>query len=244
MTSTLTRFDYNGNVISQRITDAWVNLTQMAKANGVRLDNYFANKATTVYLETLARSLESEGSKKTNQEGTSSDVQNPGIEILRVRKGGRKDLQGTWAHPLVAIHFAQWISPEFHLWCNQHIKTLIEKGETKLIPGRSQEYSLVYHQLRDFLKETGAEPHHYIRQAQKENSIIGKIHGREADNLSAMEDCAYVEAMKVSLEVGQKCFKLTRDGKLARKMMLERLEQCRPALEKVRTGTNALRLIG
>lgn len=37
---------------------------------------------------------------------------------------------GTWGHPLVAIEVARWISPAFGVWCNQHIKILLETGQT------------------------------------------------------------------------------------------------------------------
>jgi hypothetical protein len=45
---------------------------------------------------------------------------------------------GTWGHPLVAIEVARWISPQFGVWCNLHIKVLIETGSTSLnkpLPG-------------------------------------------------------------------------------------------------------------
>jgi hypothetical protein len=45
-----------------------------------------------------------------------------------VNKGGIANQQGTWAHPLVAIAFAQWISPQFHIWCNKCIKIIFETG--------------------------------------------------------------------------------------------------------------------
>jgi hypothetical protein len=38
----------------------------------------------------------------------------------------------TWGHPLVAIAFGQWISPEFHVWCNLNIQTLMTNGTVSL----------------------------------------------------------------------------------------------------------------
>ncbi len=102
---------YNGQEIEQR-DDSYVNLTQLAKASCKRLDNYLANKSTKEYLQELANSLEF-------QEDT----------LILTQEGV---LGGTYAHPLVAIHFGQWVSPAFHVWCNQHIKTLMETGKTEL----------------------------------------------------------------------------------------------------------------
>ncbi len=45
----------------------------------------------------------------------------------------------TWAHPLVAIEVARWISPAFGVWCNKHIKTLIETGTTSTTSITSKE---------------------------------------------------------------------------------------------------------
>ena len=37
----------------------------------------------------------------------------PRTVLIQSISGGISDLQGTWAHPQVAIHLAQWLSPEF-----------------------------------------------------------------------------------------------------------------------------------
>ena len=38
---------------------------------------------------------------------------------------------GTWMHEDVALTFAQWLSPEFYIWCNDHIKELHSKHSSK-----------------------------------------------------------------------------------------------------------------
>jgi hypothetical protein len=35
-------------------------------------------------------------------------------------------------HPEIALLLAQWISPEFHRWCNAHIFVLLKDGKTSL----------------------------------------------------------------------------------------------------------------
>ena len=35
---------------------------------------------------------------------------------------------GTWFHEDVALVSAQWLSPDFYLWCNDRIKELIKNG--------------------------------------------------------------------------------------------------------------------
>jgi KilA-N domain len=96
--------------ISQR-GDGFVNATQMAQANDVRLNKYFENESTSKYLKALQESICPEN----------------GVNDELVVVSGFGENKATWIHPLAAIHFAQWISPEFHVWCNRHIKTLIEQ---------------------------------------------------------------------------------------------------------------------
>ncbi|MGL5075080.1 MAG: KilA-N domain-containing protein [Waterburya sp.] len=109
---------YNGQQISQRGSDGFVNATEMAKANDVRIDKYLENESTKQYLKALQQSISPENGEN--------------VELIVVCGFGSQ--KATWMHPLAAIHFAQWISPEFHVWCNQHIKTLIEMGTTSIEP--------------------------------------------------------------------------------------------------------------
>lgn len=84
------------NIQFQIANNEYVNLTKMCKINGSRLDNYFSNKGTKDYIKALEVSLESTQS-----------------QLIIKRVGGTPTEQGTYAHPLIAIHLGQWISPEF-----------------------------------------------------------------------------------------------------------------------------------
>jgi KilA-N domain len=86
------------NIQFQIANNEYVNLTKMCKVNGSRLDNYFSNKGTKDYLKALEVSLNLSLS-----------------ELIIKRVGGTPTEQGTYAHPLIAIHLGQWISPEFAL---------------------------------------------------------------------------------------------------------------------------------
>jgi hypothetical protein len=108
MTS-LQNFDYKGKLIQSRMSDGFVNLTQMCQANGKRLDNWTRLKQTQSYARTLANSL--------------------GCEVVDSLEGSSG---GTWGHKSLAINLARWISDEFAVWCDAHILRLMEKGETSL----------------------------------------------------------------------------------------------------------------
>lgn len=84
------------NIQFQIANNEYVNLTKMCKVNGSRLDNYFINKGTKDYIKALEVSLNLTQS-----------------ELIIKRVGGTPTEQGTYAHPLIAIHLGQWISPEF-----------------------------------------------------------------------------------------------------------------------------------
>jgi hypothetical protein len=110
----MSNLSYNGQIIEQRQTDNYVNLTQMAKANDVQLKHFNESEFAKKYLKAL-------------QESISRDSR-----LMEVKGFGAD--KTTWGHPLVAIAFGQWISPEFHVWCNLNIQTLITKGSVSLAP--------------------------------------------------------------------------------------------------------------
>jgi phage antirepressor YoqD-like protein len=51
-------------------------------------------------------------------------------DLVKVINGGLNN--GTWMHEDVALLFAQWLSPDFYLWCNDRIKELLKVGMTAL----------------------------------------------------------------------------------------------------------------
>lgn len=91
---------YNEYLIEQRDIDGYVNLTQMAKANRIEL-------------EELERFMKSKYAKK----------------CLKATIPVTIPFKNTWSHPLVAIEFSEWISPEFHAWCRTNIQNLSPKAK-------------------------------------------------------------------------------------------------------------------
>jgi hypothetical protein len=110
--SNIITHSYNGIAIEQRVTDEYVNLTQMAKAGGKQVGHYLDLKSTDEYLEAL-----------------SSDTEIPISDLVIVVKGGDLSVvqQGTWAHKLVAVDFAQWCNVKFRIWANKTILNAISE---------------------------------------------------------------------------------------------------------------------
>ncbi|MGL6342721.1 MAG: KilA-N domain-containing protein [Waterburya sp.] len=106
---------YKDQSIEQRDVDGYVNATQMAKVNNFNINDWSINSQTIAYIECVSQ-----------QTGI------PAHSLKIKVSEGFPAKTNTWVHPLVAIHLAQWISPEFHVWCNRHIKTLMETGKTEV----------------------------------------------------------------------------------------------------------------
>jgi hypothetical protein len=47
------------------------------------------------------------------------------IALVKAVRGGTNP--GTWGHYQIALAYAKYLSPEFHIWCNEVVKERIEK---------------------------------------------------------------------------------------------------------------------
>lgn len=91
-----------------------INATEMAKPFGTKPANWLRNEQAQRMIEAIAVSQKCDTA-----------------DLLKVTKGGDdKSEQGTWMHEDVALVFAQWLSPEFYVWCNDRIKELLTTGIT------------------------------------------------------------------------------------------------------------------
>lgn len=108
-------YEYNGNPISfDKIEKGYmINATQMAKPFGKKTVEWLSNKQTKELISSL-----------------SAKVGIPTLKLVVVQKGGNQP--GTWLYEDLAIVFAQWLSPEFYLWCNDRIKELLLTGTTTI----------------------------------------------------------------------------------------------------------------
>ena len=93
-------FETNGKIM--------VNATQMARPFGKNPADFLKTQYANEFIKALA------DMKKIIS-----------ADLLKVKKGGQPNEQGTWMHEDLAIEFARWLSPEFAIWCNDQIKQLI-----------------------------------------------------------------------------------------------------------------------
>lgn len=106
----LAPLSFNGTQIRDR--NEMLSLTDMWKAQGAdpsrQPSNWLASADARRFIETL------------------SDL-NPGIsgnDMVRSVRGGRQP--GTWANWQVAMAYAKYLSPEFHMWCNTVVRERME----------------------------------------------------------------------------------------------------------------------
>jgi len=107
---------YNGQNITQR-PDGYVNATQMCQANGKQIGDWLKTQDAERYMNAIS---------------TVTNIPLTDL-IKKIKPDVNKGIGGgTWIHPKLAIKLARWISVEFELWCDEHIKTLMEGGSTSL----------------------------------------------------------------------------------------------------------------
>ena len=87
----------------------------MCQANGKRVSDWMRTQDYERYLAALSSST-----------GIPADL------LVITTTDGANELRGTWIHPELAIKLGRWISVEFEIWCDQHIKTLMVTGSTSL----------------------------------------------------------------------------------------------------------------
>lgn len=160
--------EYNGKLIDQLSEDTviagklipkgYCNLTQLCKANGKRLDNYFRLKSTQTFIE-----------------GTSAVTSLSSERLIIVIQGGDyKDVQGTWGHINIAINLAQWISPKFAAWASQTLRLILQNDFQALTPEAEkakEELQKTWQKLRDKSKITRRTLTDAIKQYLSENEV-------------------------------------------------------------------------
>lgn len=127
-----------GATIYQRPADGYINATAMCQASGKRFHDYARLGTSTDFLDALA---------------TETGI--PASALTQSIRGGDPRLQGTWVHPQVAIHLAQWCSAEFAVKVSQWVYDWMSgKGA----PAKAE---LPYH-LRRYVANQGNLPIGYF----------------------------------------------------------------------------------
>lgn len=140
----------DNDIISQRVTDGYINATAMCRAAKKKINDYGRLSTTQAFLMEL-----------------SSDTGIPVSELVQIIKGGTPQLQGTWVHPQVAVNLAQWLSPKFAV--------LVSKWVFEWMSGNIQQPQLPYH-LKRYLVNMANIPYGYFSMLNEVTlSLIGPL---------------------------------------------------------------------
>lgn len=125
-------FNYNGNNVTFKTKNGvvYINATEMAKPFGKKPAEYLRLPSTNEFIHAVAKRIEHPDNQSIILNvGFSHIVDN---QLVITYKGGvpGASKQGTWLHEDIAIDFAQWLSIDFRLWCNDRIKELLTYGVT------------------------------------------------------------------------------------------------------------------
>lgn len=106
-------FNYNGNDITFQIGngDVMVNATEMARPFGKRAVDYLRLPSTKQLIDAIVGKSHFDES-----------------QLVKTIRGGINP--STFLHEDIALDFAQWLSVDFKLWCNDRIKELLKHGMT------------------------------------------------------------------------------------------------------------------
>ena len=119
------------SIVEQRASDGYINATAMCKAAGKQFNEYTSKTTTAAFLQELAA-----------ETGISVS------ELVQVVKGGQPHLQGSWVHPQVAIHLAQWVSAKFAVQVSKWVFDWMSgKGQPAKLPYHLERYMINLHKI-------------------------------------------------------------------------------------------------
>ena len=122
--------------------DGYIHATALCKASEKRLVKWKENKETKELIDKLSLKVRIRTSA-----------------LIEIYKGGNdKCSQGTWIHPDLGIHLAQWCNPSFSLQVSKWVRELIitdkvELGKEKSVDEIKEEYEKKINKLNEELEE-------------------------------------------------------------------------------------------
>jgi KilA-N domain len=125
-------------IVYQRPKDGYINATAMCQAAGRPWSRYWETGPSREFAAEL-----------------SSDLGISISELIQSVKGGDPSLQGTWVHPQVAIHLAQWCSPSFAVKVSQWVFDWMKGNGAPRTP------SLPYHLRRYVANQSNVPTGHF-----------------------------------------------------------------------------------
>ncbi len=135
--------------------DGYINVTLLCRSANKRIDKWKERKESKALIEAFK-----------------VIPQNRGITPLASIKGQHSTnlIQGTFAHPDIAIQIAQWCSPSFAIQVSRWTRELLLTGKVELGKEKSNE------ELENVYKEKLSEMENQLESTKNELSVLSKTH--------------------------------------------------------------------
>jgi len=145
----------NGVPVEQRQTDGFINGTAMCVAHKKKISDWLTTEPTWNLLVVLSRRFGIEIKEGWNRNSSASRVAESFPHLLIVKRGSPENGGGTWIHPKLAPHAAQWCNTEFALLVSDWIEEWLTTGRNPIQADWDQQYAAWQqrHDIRVFLKD-------------------------------------------------------------------------------------------
>lgn len=172
-------------------SDAWVNATEAALRFGKNVKEWFKLESTEDYVKALWK-MSNENSLPNGGNSTHLEYTEIIKHFTRKKRGG---YGGTYIHPNLAVPFARWLSPEFAIWCDFHIKEILLNQHPRQDWFKERQNAAASFQAMCFALKFKAERegkelenYHYSNEALLINEVlVGKRDSVEWDNIHDKE---------------------------------------------------------
>jgi hypothetical protein len=145
--------------IESRESDNFINATQLCKAGGKKVNDWYRLGSTKDLVLELTNNL--------NQ--VIGDHRTVIIDII---KAGPNNLRGSWIHPDLAVQLAQWVSPAFSLQVSRWIRELCIAGSVSIDSKKSDtEVNELKNKLMEKEKELSTKNTELVEQTEMLNRL-------------------------------------------------------------------------
>jgi hypothetical protein len=147
--------------------DGYIYATALCKVSGKRLNNYMRTKETNEVIEQL-----------------SIDASIQKDKLVEIYKGKTsRYLQGTWIHPDLFFHLAQWCNPSFSLQVSRWVRELlvtgkVEQGKEKSSDELKSEYEKKFAELKEQYEKELEKKTKIIMTQGEQNMMLSKKYER------------------------------------------------------------------
>lgn len=195
-------FQYNGNAVTFQLGngDIMVNATEMAKPFGKRPVDYLRLPSTNELLGAITRKFGNVENQTVSTKVRKSHFDEN--QLVTTNQGGANP--GTWMHEDIALDFAQWLSVDFKLWCNDRIKELMRHGMTAT-PDRLEEMLQnpdLLIGLASELKRERAEKERLMMTTKEQELVIKEIAPKAEYYDSVLQSDDLIQATIIAKEIG------------------------------------------